>query len=190
MSTYTGPLWVPGHPVPKGSMKCVGRHVKGSGPRLVPDKRHDPDAWATRVPGTLDLKAGHLVESPVDEPVEMRLEFHLRRPKSADYPDAPISQHSGDLDKLVRMVGDGVQGSGLLKDDSRITKIVAEKIYTDGGEGAHIELAPASAPVGRGAMPVRLEVGGVSRTVGWINKPSDLPAMLRAVADEFERVSG
>ena len=104
--TYTGQLWIPGHPVPKGSMKCVGRHVKGSGPRIVPDERRDPDGWSNRVPASLAFQAGTLVPEPIDDPTELHLEFHLAKPKKPDRPEAPISQHSGDLDKLVRMVGD------------------------------------------------------------------------------------
>lgn len=187
--TYTGPLWVPGHPVPKGSMKCVAKHAPGHRARLVPDKRTDPDNWNGRVPSTLNLRLPELVAAPLDGPLQLDVTFHLARAKSTKFKDAPIGQGTGDLDKLVRGVGDAIQNSDILVDDSRITRIVAEKIYAPDGvtEGAVIELSPDEPPVMMsGSMPVRVLAGRVNALVGYIGDAAELPALLRKVADQIE----
>jgi Holliday junction resolvase RusA-like endonuclease len=194
METYTGPLWVPGHPVPKGSMKCITPHVGGRHAVLVPDKRTDPDGWATKVPAVLALRAPKLVRDPVTGPVELVVDFHLKKAPTTKFRDAPIGHGMGDLDKLTRMIGDAVtttdDHAGLVDDDSRICKIVAEKIYSPTGkEGASIELRPYVPPteMSVGTMPVRVQVGRTNALVGSITSARDLPRLLRAVADEMER---
>ena len=189
--SYTGPLWIPGHPVSKGSMKCVAQHVKGQHARLVPDKRADPDNWHGRAPGRIALSADALRDDPINAPVEMTVDFYLERPAKPDYPDAPISQHSGDLDKLTRGIGDAVQGSGILYDDSRICRIIAEKLYVPPGkqEGAWVEIKPYTPPptTPNGGMPVRLQVGRTNALVGSLTAIEGLPNLLRQVADEMEK---
>lgn len=194
VETYTGPLWVPGHPVPKGSMKCVTPHLAGRRSVLVPDKRADPDSWATRVPAVLALRAPKLAANPVTGPVELLLDFQLKKAKSTKYPDAPIGHDAGDLDKLTRMIGDAItttdDHAGLVDDDSRVCRIVAEKVYSPTGqEGVTIELRPYAPPVGMGpgSMPVRISAGRTTALVGTIRSTDDLPRLLRAVADEMER---
>lgn len=195
--TYTGPLWVPGHPVAKGSMKCVTPHVGGLKPRLVPDERADPDGWVAKLPDALAWQAQKIARNPIDDPVELRADFYLRRPATTRFTDAPVGHGQGDLDKLVRMVGDAVGGgktnpARLITDDSRIAKIVTEKHYATGREGARIELVPY-VPVELGSargMPVRIIAGPSSYTVGNIRSVADLPRLLRAVADQMERSIG
>jgi hypothetical protein len=194
--TYTGPLWVAGHPVAKGSMKCVTPHVGGRPSRLVPDARRDPDGFVGKLPDVLAWKAQALADNPVDAPVELRMDFFLARPKTTGFPEAPVGHGMGDLDKLIRQVGDAVGGSKnnvnrLITDDSRVARIVAEKHYANGGmaEGAMIEVLPYRPVVAmsRGAMPVRIVAGASDRLVGSIGSAEELPALLRRVADEFEK---
>jgi Holliday junction resolvase RusA-like endonuclease len=193
--SYTGPLWVPGHPVPKGSQKCITPHVGKRPSVLVPDKRNDPDGFVGKLPDVLAWRATKLAANPVDAPVEMRVEFYLQPPgPGSAHKTAPTSQHSGDLDKLVRQVGDAVGGKAagdvrLIRDDSRICRIVAEKLYAwDGKEGVRVELLPYTPPprTPAGPMPVRVQAGAESYHVGSISSPRDLPQLLRAVADQIE----
>jgi hypothetical protein len=171
-------------------MKCVGRHAKGSRAMLVPDERVDPDNWAGRVPQTLALTHPNLVDSPLDEPLCLIADFHLRRPKTTKFPEAPIGQGTGDADKFTRMIGDAMQNAGVIADDSRITEIHARKMYASPGtgEGALLELRPAQPLIGNGRMPVRISTGRVNSLVGHVDDPASLPALLRKVADQIEGV--
>lgn len=194
--SYTGPLWVAGHPVAKGSLKCVTPHVRGLKPRLVPDARRDPDGWVGKLPDVLGWKAQHLVADPIDAAVELNVDFYLARPKTTAFPEVPVGHGAGDLDKLVRMVGDAIGGrkgdeTRLITDDSRVARIVAEKHYADNGnEGAIIELRPYLPPPAPGeGMPVRVQAGRVNALIGSINHISELPALLRAAADRLEAAS-
>lgn len=190
--TYTGPIWIPGHPVPKGSMKCIAKHAPGHQARLVPDRRTDPDNWAGRVPQTLALKFPRLVAAPLDSPLCLVADFHLTKTKGTKYPQAPIGQGTGDADKFTRMIGDAMQNAGIITDDSRITEIHARKVYADPavGEGARLELKPAQPLTSTGPMPVRIQAGRVNVLVGHIGTVAELPALLRKVADQLERTEG
>lgn len=198
-ASYTGPLWVPGHPVPKGSQKCITPHVGKRPSVLIPDDRRDPDGFVGKLPDVLAWKAPRLAQHPVDAPVEMRVEFYLEPPGPGSvHKVAPTAHQTGDLDKLVRQVGDAVGGKRrgdvrLVQDDSRIVKIVAEKLYAwDGKEGVRVELLPYTPPprVPSGPMPVRIQAGAESYHVGSISGPADMPRLLRAVADQMERRHG
>lgn len=74
--------------------------------------------------------------TPIDEPVALSVVFYLPRPKSATRSFPSVTP---DLDKLIRSVGDSLTDSGILRDDSRIVRIIAEKRYADDrGPGAVI----------------------------------------------------
>jgi crossover junction endodeoxyribonuclease RusA len=74
--------------------------------------------------------------TPIDEPVALSVVFYLPRPKSAT---RSLPSVTPDLDKLIRSVGDSLTDSGILRDDSRIVRITAEKRYADDrGPGAVI----------------------------------------------------
>lgn len=193
-TTYTGPLWVPGHPVPKGSMKCITPHVGGRRGVLVPESTvRDPDGFVGKLPDVLAWKARKHVPQPIDKAVELRVDFFIAQGKTTSFPQAPIGHGQGDLDKLVRQVGDAIGGhkgdGGLVTDDSRVARIVAEKHWANGEEGACVELVPYVPPMSYpgGNMPVRIQAGRDSYQVGAIRTARDLPRLLRAVADQIER---
>lgn len=193
--TYTGPIWVPGHPVSKGSLRCVTPHVGGRRGVLVPEKTvRDPDGWKAKLPDALAWKAQKIAADPIDDPVELRVDFYLARPKTTQFPTVPVGHGAGDLDKLTRMVGDAIggnkSGNRLITDDSRIARIVAEKHYAaDGNEGAMIELLP-HLPLAQASeqakLPVKLIAGRNAVTIGYIGTGAELPALLRAAADQLE----
>lgn len=184
----TGRLWIPGHPVPKGSWKCVAKHAPGHSAKLVPDERKDPDNWLGGFPGRFGLRVPKMPSKPLTDPVELTATFYIKAPKASRY-DVPQGHNIGDLDKFVRGVGDGIQESGLIKDDAAIMRVVAEKRWTDGKEGAEIELRPYARPAAPGGpLPVSVQVGAaLPAVIGSISKAEDLPRLLRAAADEIER---
>lgn len=192
MLSYTGPLWIPGHPVTKGSMRCITPHTGGRRGILVPEKTlANPDDWHNRVPQVLALKARRLLTSPLDGPIELIADFHIAKPKTTKFGDAPTGHGTGDLDKLLRALGDAVTTSGIITDDSRITRIIAEKIYATAGEGAMVELRPYTPPPvnPHGPMPVRIQAGRLNTLVGSISDVRGLPNLLRKVADQIEATS-
>lgn len=82
----------------------------------------------------------------IDGPVSVMMVFYVARPRShfnakglkANAPKLPAS-HVGDLDKLVRAIGDALTGV-VWTDDRRIVSIVAEKHYAVGAEGVQIRV--------------------------------------------------
>lgn len=109
-----------GRPVPKGS-RVAGVTKTGH--------RFNREANSNYGPYVADAKKQLLAQltnvEMIDGPVELLVEFTYERPKkpSHEYPSR------GDLDKLVRTVGDLLQHVGVIKNDSQITRITAEKRF-------------------------------------------------------------
>lgn len=75
---------------------------------------------------------------PIDDPVELSVIFYLPKPKTAV---RELPSVMPDLDKLIRAVGDSLTDSGIIRDDSRIVAIHAQKRYAgDKGAGAVIRV--------------------------------------------------
>ena len=75
---------------------------------------------------------------PIDDPVELSVIFYLPKPKTAT---RELPSVMPDLDKLIRAVGDSLTDSGIIRDDSRIVAIHAQKRYAgDRGAGAVIRV--------------------------------------------------
>ena len=77
---------------------------------------------------------------PLDEPVRVHVTFWIprpARPKFKDYPATPF-----DLDKLQRALGDALQQSGVLQDDSRIVRWVASKEFATDQPGVSVMVEP------------------------------------------------
>ena len=88
-------------------------------------------------------------KQPLTAPLRIIIVFYMPRPKShwrtgkfkhLLKPNIPI-QHktTPDLDNLVKMVCDSLNGV-FYKDDSQISQLKAEKLYTDVGERARTEV--------------------------------------------------
>lgn len=126
-------FWVPGVPVPKGSLRHVG------GGRLIESAKGLADwrkaiadaAWTYR-----------LEQTPWDGPVRVDLAFYFPRPQShykandrscelrVNAPRLPSKRP--DLDKAVRAVLDAITDSGAVyRDDAQVVSIVAVKRYAD-----------------------------------------------------------
>jgi crossover junction endodeoxyribonuclease RusA len=125
-------LTVPGKPLPKGSLRHVG---KG---RLVEQ---------TKVKTWMQEIRNHTVETygseiPLFEaPVQAVLKFRFPRPASAKNRLYPHLRSAGDIDKLTRAVLDALQPAVLL-DDSLVVELTASKSYalTDDDAGVSISI--------------------------------------------------
>lgn len=124
-------FWVDGVPVPQGSKRAFvvnGRAV------LADVKSEQLKKWRRAVAEN----AQALLAETFDCALEVRVEFVTVRPVSVkrEYPlVAP------DVDKLARAVLDGLTQSGLIKDDARVVRLVAEKRYGS-QPGARVSVRP------------------------------------------------
>lgn len=118
-----------GEPAPKGSKRHVGNG------RLIESSKKLP-AWMRAV---TQEAAKNRPSSPIDGPTTVLMDFYLPRPKRPRY-DAPAVKP--DADKLARSILDGLEGAGILKNDSRVTHLEATKHYAnnDTPPGAHITI--------------------------------------------------
>ena len=123
---------VTGDPASQGSHAIMnGRIVQ------VNSKKHK--AWRTAIV-TEAISALPENWEPLDEPVELIVNFYMPRPVSVT---RPLPSVAPDLDKLIRSVGDALAIAGVYTDDSRIVRISARKLYAQGIEpGATIEVRP------------------------------------------------
>lgn len=124
-------FWVPGTPVPKGSLRHVG------GGRLIESAKGLAD-WRKAIADAA-LHAG-CVET-ITGPVWVEAHFYLPRPLAhfvANDRERPVKvtapkypTRKPDLDKLVRAVLDAITDAGLWKDDAQVSWVRASKDYAD-----------------------------------------------------------
>lgn len=82
---------------------------------------------------------------PLKPPYRVDVWFYIKKPKTtrATHPVAPTV---GDLDKLVRAVGDALTASGLIEDDRHIVTIYTKKMWAVGEKpGATIRVSEVAA---------------------------------------------
>lgn len=134
-------LWIPGDPRPKGSMRPVGRRY-GKGPvRLIEEVAGATD-WLTTQYNALQVAARVPCDAacgrPYDECRGWRLPVGLPEPgcvvvsavwlvertsieRKREDP-LPTAATHGDLDKLMRSLGDALERAGIVKNDRLITR--------------------------------------------------------------------
>lgn len=124
-------FWVPGTPVPKGSLRHVGNGRLVESAKGLPDWRRAiaDAAWTYR-----------LEQTPFDGAVAVTLDFYLPRPAShfrsgdrsrelrATAPTRPAKRP--DVDKLARVI-DALTDAGLWRDDSQVVDLIARKHFAD-----------------------------------------------------------
>lgn len=119
---------VTGLPAPKGSMKCIGGRGKVRH-QLVADNAPAAKAWHERVVAAgeaLLREAG----GPLDGPLSVEITFTVPMPASVPRSRLwPITRSAGDVDKLVRLVLDGLTDSGVWRDDSQVVELTTRKCY-------------------------------------------------------------
>jgi Holliday junction resolvase RusA-like endonuclease len=123
--------WVDGTPRPKGSLKPTGR--QGQRVRLV-EQSTDSSAWRDTIAWTarreLNLPAPGY---PTQLPVELECTFAFERSASCT-DEEPTSGGIGDLDKLIRNVGDALTDAKVIADDRQIVAMKASKVWTADGQ--------------------------------------------------------
>lgn len=119
-------FWIDGIPASQGSKKHVGRGIMIEANKKLP-------AWRKAI----EDKAREIHKGePIDQPVIVRADFFLPKPKR---PRWLVPATALDTDKLQRALGDGLEKGGVLKNDARIVTWVATKHYaTDGRTGCQV----------------------------------------------------
>lgn len=121
---------VPGTPIGKGSMKCVGQR----GPKkhvLVDDKQKLLEPWQDKIAATarqLLARYGQILR-----PLSIRATITVARPKSITLAmrQWPTSRGDGDKDKYERAINDALERSGLIKNDAQVVHSDIWKAYPD-----------------------------------------------------------
>ena len=129
---------VPGVPVPKGSLRHVG---KG---RMVDQTNVKP--WMAKIRAAALAETGGQAQPVVSSPCRVAMTFWFPRPVAAKNRLYPHVRSTGDIDKLARAVLDALQPAkvsrkkqtriepGILADDSLVVQLKASKEYVQQGE--------------------------------------------------------
>jgi Holliday junction resolvase RusA-like endonuclease len=100
--------------------------------------RRELAVWQAQV----ETVAGFWKGDPIDEPVQVVMDFHFHRPASDQY----RTRHAvkPDIDKLARSVCDSLTTAKLWKDDSLVWSLALTKTYVpdEVDEGVHIVIVP------------------------------------------------
>lgn len=118
----------PGVPAPQGSKTRTRYGMFESSKRVKP--------WRDIVTQCAAIAADEAaLLRPLTPPYRLDVWFYFDRPRTtrAKHPVAPTV---GDLDKLVRAIGDSLTQSGLIEDDRHIITIHAQKAWAGPAEGS------------------------------------------------------
>lgn len=110
---------VEGVPIPQGS-KTVAKAGKKVWLRDANATKLKP--WREKVAAAADLGISF------DVPVVVRAVFYMPMPKRPKFTRPAVKP---DVDKLARALLDGMTDAGLISDDSRVVRLVAEKWYSE-----------------------------------------------------------
>lgn len=124
-----------------GTARTGIRFVRESGGKKLED-------WLANCQDGLRLMMEDAGADPLDVPVFYRVTFLFPRPLklTRTYPTGKTGKYAGDLDTLLRSVGDAGSKAGVWVDDSLIAGCLAWKRWAPEGElgGAQIQVWPAS----------------------------------------------
>lgn len=98
-------------------------------------------AWESAA--KLLIKSVLVNSEPFDSPVRVVVVFVCQRPKTAHtgVSSARYRKHTRpDLDNLLKSLLDAASLAEVWTDDSRVTEVIASKVYAAEGERPHIEL--------------------------------------------------
>ena len=149
-------VWVPGHPVPQGSMKGYVRMGKAGVPvAAVTNSNPLLVAWRMKVTGhaiAAREKRDDALLFPITGPIGARIDFVMSRPqfhfgtgKNRDVlkPSAPAYPNQApDIDKLLRAVFDALTDAQVWRDDGQVVFVQTTKSYVSPGrpEGVGITI--------------------------------------------------
>jgi Holliday junction resolvase RusA-like endonuclease len=121
-----------GHPAPKGSLRVVGR---GPHANVIEDNAATK-GWRDMIrrAGRAWYTAAKITE-PITGPLGLDVTITLARPAtitptSRPWPSKQSPGH-GDVDKLARLILDGLQDARVYANDAQIVELYARKIYPD-----------------------------------------------------------
>ncbi|GAA4075626.1 hypothetical protein GCM10023066_00900 [Nocardioides kongjuensis] len=159
---------IPGHPLTKGSMKCVGRRGRVAHVLLESDDSGAKARWRAFIADSTRRGWPAGQQAVKGQPLGADITFTLDRPKShygtgrnagkvkAAYTAAfPVGHDTGDVDKLLRLVLDALQDGDVIPDDCAVVDTLARKRYVDatsaepdvlGHPGVVIRLYPIEVP--------------------------------------------
>ncbi len=127
------PLFISGHPKPKGSWTPIRRKNGKMGLRPASNKTAK---WCADAKEQIAiLWRGPMIEGPV----AVELKFLIPRPKTV-VRKYPTGRFDGDIDKLMRGILDAMTGV-VYKDDSQVVRGNLEQDYTDGMAGVWITIS-------------------------------------------------
>lgn len=124
-------ICVYGTPRPKGSMKPIPNRKTG-GTILIDANKH-VKPWQKKVEESAHIVMAKNQMKMTQNPVSLKIDFCLPRPKSISLEKRPYPIVPPDLDKLQRAVLDGLTGI-LYHDDGQVVRIDAEKRYVKRGD--------------------------------------------------------
>ena len=119
-------FFVSGLPQTKGSTKgFVGRSKKtGKLRAFIVNDNTKNRGWAEVV--AWEAKR-HGPREPLSGPVDLQVNFYLKKPKRPKHPEYPITKP--DLDKLVRSIKDALKQGGIYRDDAQVCATTSRKLY-------------------------------------------------------------
>jgi Holliday junction resolvase RusA-like endonuclease len=130
---------IPGHPAPKGSLKCIGGRG-GRGHVLIEDNARTK-IWRSTVAGWLTRAVPERFNAEKGQPIGAEITFTLPRPRGhygtgrnsdvlkPNAPRHPVSHTTGDVDKLLRLALDALQDTPILPDDCAVIEVHTSKAY-------------------------------------------------------------
>lgn len=121
---------VRGAPIPKGSLRCVGR---GGRHQIIEDNPRT-EGWRQHV---ADAASSAPIRADLHQPIGVEITSTISRPRyhigarglRAAAPAMPAMGRTGDVDKLARLVLDALQDSGMLDDDAQVVEVTSRKTY-------------------------------------------------------------
>jgi Holliday junction resolvase RusA-like endonuclease len=122
---------VAGVPVTQGSMKAVP--IGGGHSRVTHSNGSKIDSWRRSIVDAIHRQLGEEIRL-LEGPVSLSASFRLPRPASLPKRRRtwPTGARSGDVDKLLRCLGDAITGV-LIDDDSRIVDARVTKDWANPG---------------------------------------------------------
>lgn len=127
---------IPGHPQPKGSLKCVGR--RGQRGHVLVEDNLDTKPWRAELVRVFR----HATQRGVTrQPIRVELTSTLERPRShygtgrnaarvkPSAPTYPTTHGTGDVDKLARLVLDALEDVAILSNDAQVVEVLSRKCY-------------------------------------------------------------
>ncbi len=142
---------VEGNPRPKGNHRAK---LRGGRPKIY-DSTKGLTAWEKAI----KVQAATVAPpSPIEGPVVLSAAFRCSRFKVIGVKVKarriqlrgawPTALGIGDLDKLIRAVGDALTGS-IYKDDSQVVQVVASKSWAEPGEAPGVSVVVREIPAGQ-----------------------------------------